>query len=167
MEARWAVSSNPISLSCLFNIISVPFLALARTFCEIQKTRARLMQIELLRDFLICVIVQNSTDLIGCVSLASNQVRYLTTISKAKSYWHFPDVAFPALRRSWTRSRWIYYYQGHYRSYRPIQANDHRRLQKARWLGFGSTGLRTQRAHACSAQATDCTERCSQSQSYC
>jgi DNA ligase-1 len=52
----------------------VPFLALARTFCEIQKIRARLMQIELLRDFLICVIVQNSTDLIGCVSLASNQL---------------------------------------------------------------------------------------------
>ena len=54
---------------------SVPFLALARTFCEIQKTRARLVQIDLLRDFLLCVIVQNSDDLLPSVSLASNQVQ--------------------------------------------------------------------------------------------
>jgi hypothetical protein len=58
----------------LFDFYRVPFLALARTFSEIQKTRARLQQIDILKDYYLAVIIKSPNDLLPSILLATNQV---------------------------------------------------------------------------------------------
>jgi hypothetical protein len=53
----------------------VPFLALARTFTQIQQTRARLQQIDILKDYFVAVAATSPSDVLPSILLATNQVK--------------------------------------------------------------------------------------------
>jgi hypothetical protein len=63
----------------------VPFLALARTFSEIQKTRARLQQIDILKDYFLAVIMTSPNDVLPSILMATNQVQATTFYTNSKT----------------------------------------------------------------------------------
>lgn len=65
---------DPLQSACWTKGQKVPYIALAKTFEEIEKVSARLKSIEILSNFLSSVIVLSPDDLVSCVYLCLNKL---------------------------------------------------------------------------------------------